>query len=182
MTIVETGFKDMLVLQPNVYNDSRGYFMESYNYQTLAKSGLNYSFVQDNQSFSEKGVLRGLHFQKNPYAQTKLVRVLSGRILDVVVDLRADQPTYRKSFGLELSDDNRKQLLVPKGFAHGFVVLSETAQVLYKCDEYYHKASEGGIRFDDPELSIDWFLKKEDLIISDKDLELPYLKNLNYTF
>lgn len=182
MTLVETGFKDMLVLQPNVYNDNRGYFMESYNFQALANAGLNYLFVQDNQSFSSIGVLRGLHFQKNPYAQTKLVRVLNGRILDVVVDLRADQPTYKKSFSIELTDKNRKQLLVPKGFAHGFVVLSESAQVLYKCDEYYNKASEGGIRFDDPELSIDWIWKKEELIISDKDLELPYLNNLNYAF
>lgn len=172
----------MLVLQPNVYNDNRGYFMESYNFKVLANARLNYLFVQDNQSFSLKGVLRGLHFQKNPYAQTKLVRVLNGRILDVVVDLRADQPTYKKSFSIELTDNNRKQLLVPKGFAHGFVVLSESAQVLYKCDEYYNKASEGGIRFDDTELSIDWILKKEELIISDKDLELPYLNNLNYAF
>lgn len=182
MNIVETGFKDLLVLQPTVYNDNRGCFMESYNYQTLAKVGIRYSFVQDNQSFSRRGVLRGLHFQKNPYAQAKLVRVLKGRILDVVVDLRVDQPTYKHFFNLELSDENRKQLMVPKGFAHGFVVLSETAQVLYKCDEYYNKSSESGIRFDDPELSIDWVVNKDELIISEKDLELPFLKNLNNAF
>lgn len=182
MTITETGFKNLLILQPNEFSDNRGYFMESYNAQTLSKLGIDISFVQDNQSFSKKGVLRGLHFQKNPYAQTKLVRALSGRILDVAVDLRLDQPTYKKWFSIVLSDENRKQLLIPKGFAHGFSVLSETASVLYKCDEYYNKQSEGGIRFDDPELGIDWLLNKNEIIISGKDLELPFLKNLNNTF
>lgn len=182
MKIVETAFRELFILEPTVFKDSRGFFMESYNQQTLEKSGINISFVQDNQSYSRKGVLRGLHFQKKPYAQTKLVRVLHGCIFDVVVDLRASEPTYKKSYGVEMSDENKRQLLVPKGFAHGFVVVSESANVLYKCDEYYNKASEGGIRFDDPDLVIDWSLPNSELIISDKDLELPYLKNLNYAF
>ena len=156
--------------------------MESYNRLTFEKNGINISFVQDNQSFSKHGVLRGLHFQKKPYAQTKLVRALTGRILDVVVDLRADQPTYRQTFSIELSEKNKKQLFVPHGFAHAFVVLSETANVLYKCDAYYNKESEAGIRFDDPELAINWNLPNANLLVSRKDVELPYLNQLNYAF
>lgn len=182
MTITQTGFKDLLVLSPSVYNDSRGFFMESYNFKTLQNAGLNYSFIQDNESFSKRGVLRGLHFQKKPHAQTKLVRVLKGKILDVVVDLRVKEPTYKKTFSIELTSENKNQLLVPKGFAHGFVVLSEDASVLYKCDDYYDKESEGGIRFDDPQLSIDWVLSRHELIVSDKDLVLPQLKDINYAF
>jgi dTDP-4-dehydrorhamnose 3,5-epimerase len=182
MEIISTGFSDLLILQPEVFSDHRGFFLESYNSSTLKKLGIELEFVQDNQSFSNKGVLRGLHFQANPHAQTKLVRTLAGNILDVVVDLRKDQPTYKKAYSIELSDDNKLQLLVPRGFAHAFVVLSETASVLYKCDAYYHKPSEGGIRFDDPDLAIDWRLPKDELIISAKDLELPYLKNLTYHF
>ena len=182
MIITETGFSDLLILEPTAYDDERGYFMESYNRLTLEKNGINITFVQDNQSFSKYGVLRGLHFQKKPYAQTKLVRALTGRILDVVVDLRDDQPTYKQAYSIELSEENKKQLLVPQGFAHAFVVLSETAYVLYKCDEYYSKVSEGGIRFDDPELNIDWNLPIADLIVSSKDLELPFLNQLNYGF
>lgn len=182
MKITQTGFKDLLILNPSVYTDNRGFFMESYNAKTLQSLGLNYSFLQDNESFSSKGVLRGLHFQKNPHAQTKLVRVLNGKILDVVVDLRVNEPTYKKTLSIELSSENKTQLLVPKGFAHGFVVISQTASVLYKCDDYYDKSSEGGIRFDDPEISIDWIYPKNELIVSDKDLVLPFLKDLNYTF
>ncbi len=182
MIVTETGFQDLHILEPSVYYDERGYFMESYNRLTLEKNTITISFVQDNQSFSKFGVLRGLHFQKNPNAQTKLVRALTGRILDVVVDLRADQPTFKKTFSIELSAENKKQLFVPRGFAHGFIVLSETAYVLYKCDEYYNKSSEGGIRYDDPELNIDWNLPPPDLIVSSKDLELPFLNQLNYTF
>jgi dTDP-4-dehydrorhamnose 3,5-epimerase len=182
MMVTETGFRDLLILEPTAYYDERGYFMESYNRLTLGKNGINISFVQDNQSFSKYGVLRGLHFQKKPFAQTKLVRALTGRILDVVVDLRVEQPTYKQTFTVELSEENKKQLFVPQGFAHAFVVLSETAYVLYKCDEYYSKVSEGGIRFDDPELNIDWNLPVADLIVSGKDLELPFLNQLNYEF
>lgn len=182
MIVTQTGFRDLLILEPTVYYDERGYFMESYNRLTLEKNGINIAFVQDNQSFSKYGVLRGLHFQKSPYAQTKLVRALTGRILDVVVDLRADQPTYKQTFSIELSEENKKQLFVPQGFAHAFVVLSEAAYVLYKCDEYYNKVSEGGIRFDDPELNINWNLPNADLLVSSKDVELPYLNQLNYAF
>jgi dTDP-4-dehydrorhamnose 3,5-epimerase len=182
MIITKTGFKDLLILEPVVHQDERGFFVESYNKATLHKNGIDIDFVQDNQSFSKRGVLRGLHFQKEPHAQTKLVRALSGTILDVVVDLRADQPTYKKHFSIELSEENRKQLLVPKGFAHAFVVLSDTASVLYKCDEYYTKNAEGGVRFDDPQLKIDWGMPKEKLVVSSKDLELPLMDNMDYSF
>jgi dTDP-4-dehydrorhamnose 3,5-epimerase len=182
MKITPTGFADLFILEPAVFTDQRGFFLESFNFQTMQKLGINHAFIQDNQSFSKKGVLRGLHFQKNPYAQTKLVRTLSGNILDVVVDLRSDQPTYKKAYSIELSEENKLQLLVPKGFAHAFVVLSDFASVLYKCDAYYNKSSEGGVRFDDPELNIDWRISPENLIVSDKDKELPHLSNLNYKF
>ncbi len=182
MKITQTGFQDLLLLEPSIFTDERGYFMESYNKQTLERFSVNLNFVQDNQSYSRKGVLRGLHFQKNPHGQTKLVRALVGTILDVVVDLRANQPTYKKIYTVELSGENQKQLLVPIGFAHAFIVLSDTASVLYKCDNYYNKSAEGGLHFNDPELNIDWRLPKDQLIISPKDLELPYLANLNYQF
>jgi dTDP-4-dehydrorhamnose 3,5-epimerase len=138
--------------------------------------------VQDNQSHSVHGVIRGLHFQNPPYAQSKLVRVLQGEILDVVVDLRKDQPTFGKSFAVLLSSENKKQLLIPKGFAHGFSVLSETADVMYKCDALYHKESEGGILFNDPTLAIDWMLPENQFNVSDKDLILPYLKDTQTGF
>jgi len=182
MEITPTGFTDLYILKPKVFNDSRGFFMESYNDLTLQKLGIHFNFCQDNQSFSKKGVLRGLHFQKDPHAQTKLIRTLEGNILDVVVDLRKDQPTFKKVFSIELSNNNNLQLLVPKGFAHAFVVLSETASVLYKCDAHYDKSSEGGIRFDDPELNIDWGIPNDQLILSEKDVKLPLLKNLDFLF
>jgi dTDP-4-dehydrorhamnose 3,5-epimerase len=182
MKVITTGFEGLHILEPQAFSDERGFFMEAYNKLTLENHGIHHTFIQDNESFSKKGVLRGLHFQKEPHAQTKLVRTLQGNILDAVVDLRKAQPTFGKSFSIELSGQNRKQLLVPKGFAHAFVVLSETASVLYKCDAYYNKASEGGIRFDDSELNIDWVLPKDKLIVSAKDMQLPYLKNLAYHF
>jgi dTDP-4-dehydrorhamnose 3,5-epimerase len=182
MKITQTGFQDLLLFEPPVFTDERGYFMESYNKQTLEKLGVNLNFVQDNQSYSRKGVLRGLHFQKKPNGQTKLVRALAGTILDVVVDLRTNQPTYKKVYTVELSGENQKQLLVPIGFAHAFIVLSENASVLYKCDNYYNKSAEGGLHFNDPELNIDWKLPKDQMIISSKDLALPFLTNLNYQF
>lgn len=182
MKITPTGFAGLYIIEPDVFSDQRGFFMESYNTLTFHKLGIDHTFVQDNQSLSNKGVLRGLHFQKEPHAQTKLVRALDGLILDVVVDLRKNEPTYKKTFSIELSGENRKQLLVPKGFAHAFSVLSETASVLYKCDATYNKSSEGGIRFDDPELNIDWGLPADQLVLSPKDESLPLLKDLNYFF
>lgn len=175
MNVIETGYKGLLILEPRVFGDSRGYFMESYNKKTLLAAGIDIEFVQDNQSSSRKGVLRGLHFQNSPFPQVKLIRVLNGLILDVVVDIRREEPTYGKHFSIELSSEKKNQLLVPKGFAHGFVVLSEMAEVLYKCDQYYHPEAEGGIAYNDPSLKIDWRLSSEELILSDKDKIHPNL-------
>ena len=153
--------------------------MESFN-QAVFKEGLNrdINFVQDNESYSSKGVLRGLHYQKGDYAQAKLVRVIKGKILDVVVDLRADSPTFSKHMSIELSEDNKTQLFIPRGFAHGFLVLSDTAIFSYKCDNFYNKASEGGIIYNDKDLNIDWKLDEKEFIVSEKDLELPTLKEV----
>ena len=178
----ETFIKDLVVLTPEVFEDARGYFFEGYNKNKLSALGIDIEFVQDNQSFSQRGTLRGLHYQNPPYAQTKLVRVLQGEIMDVAVDLRKDSPTYGQHFTIRLSSENKKQLLVPQGFAHGFSVLSETAVVLYKCDQFYNKASEGGIRFDDPTLAIDWGMDFKDAIVSDKDGVLPSFEACNSQF
>jgi dTDP-4-dehydrorhamnose 3,5-epimerase len=167
----------LIVCEPTVFGDSRGYFYEAYNQTLFQKNGIEYEFVQDNQSRSSQGVIRGLHYQLNPFAQVKLVRVLEGVILDVAVDIRKGSPTYGKHFSIELSAENKKQLLIPAGFAHGFSVLSESASVLYKCDQFYNKQSEGGIRFDDPELNIDWKVDLKQAVVSPKDIELPYLKD-----
>ena len=172
MKVVETGFEGLFVLEPRVFADERGYFFESFNSQTFKNNGLDFEWVQDNQSQSKYGVVRGLHFQKPPYAQTKLIRVLKGEILDVVVDLRHDKPTYGKSFSIVLSSQNHLQLLIPKGFAHGFSVLSEEADVMYKCDALYNKESESGILFNDPKLGIDWQVEQDKMVVSDKDLVL----------
>ena len=172
MKVVETGFEGLFVLEPRVFADERGYFFESFNSQTFKNNGLDFEWVQDNQSQSKYGVVRGLHFQKPPYAQTKLIRVLKGEILDVVVDLRHDMPTYGKSFSIVLSSQNHLQLLIPKGFAHGFSVLSEEADVMYKCDALYNKESESGILFNDPKLGIDWQVEQDKMVVSDKDLVL----------
>lgn len=182
MRLESTPIKDLLIINPVVFEDERGYFMESYNENKLKDLGVEIDFIQDNQSYSKKGTLRGLHYQNAPYAQTKLIRVLEGAIIDVAVDLRSDSATYGKSFTIELSAANKRQLLVPQGFAHGFSVISETALVFYKCDNYYHKASEGGIHFDDPELNIDWGVNLNDAIVSEKDLILPNFKNCNSQF
>lgn len=182
MNLDNTFIKDLVVLTPIVFEDERGYFMETYNSNKLSDLGINISFVQDNQSFSQKGTLRGLHYQNSPYAQTKLVRVLEGEIIDVAVDLRKDSETYGKHFVIKLTADNKKQLLIPQGFAHGFSVLSETAVVMYKCDQYYNKESEGGIRFDDPTLNIDWGIDLKEAIVSQKDLILPEFNNCNSQF
>ena len=182
MPLITTEIPGLLIFEPKVFADSRGYFFESYNEKIFEEQGINIRFVQDNQSSSSYGVIRGLHYQLNPYAQTKLIRVLSGRILDVAVDMRKGSPTFGKHFDLELSAENKKQLLVPKGFAHGFSVLSDTAEVLYKCDEFYNKNSEGGIRFDDPALNINWQIPADKAIISDKDKILPVLADCKTNF
>ena len=182
MKIELTFIKDLVVLTPTVFEDERGYFFESYNKSKFASLGIHIDFVQDNQSFSKRGTLRGLHYQNPPYSQTKLLRVLEGEIMDVAVDLRKDSPTYGKYFGVLLSAENKKQLLVPQGFAHGFSVLSETAVVSYKCDQYYNKPSEGGIRFDDATLNIDWGMDLKEAIVSEKDMILPNFENCNSQF
>lgn len=174
MRIEKTPLADCYIIHDTVHGDHRGYFFESFNQKTfLAQTGMSIDFVQDNQSKSQKGVLRGLHFQEGEHVQAKLVRVLQGRVLDVVVDLRKASPSFGKSFAIELTEDNHQQLFVPRGFAHGFVVLSETAVFFYKCDNYYNKASERGIIYSDSDLAIDWQLSDTDLILSEKDRELP---------
>jgi dTDP-4-dehydrorhamnose 3,5-epimerase len=182
MPIIKTEFPDLLIFQPAVFEDARGYFFESYNEKAFAAEGIHIKFVQDNQARSTYGVIRGLHFQLAPYAQTKLIRVLSGSILDVAVDIRTGSPTYGKAYTLELSADNKKQLLVPKGFAHGYSVLSETAEVMYKCDEFYNKQSEGGLLFNDPSLAIDWGIPAAKSIVADKDLVHPVMENCTGNF
>lgn len=182
MNIEKTFIKGLVVLTPAVFEDERGYFFEGYNKSRLEDLGVQIDFVQDNQSFSKKGTLRGLHYQNPPFAQTKLVRVLEGEIMDVAVDLRNDSPTFGKHFEILLSSENKKQLLVPQGFAHGFSVLSETAVVLYKCDQYYNKASEGGIQYDDATLNINWGMDLKEAIVSEKDVLLPNFENCNSQF
>jgi dTDP-4-dehydrorhamnose 3,5-epimerase len=182
MNLKQIFIKDLVVLSPTVFEDERGYFFEAYNKSKLTDLGIHIDFVQDNQSFSKKGTLRGLHYQNPSYAQTKLVRVLQGEILDVALDIRKESPTFGQHFSIMLSSENKKQLLIPHGFAHGFSVLSETAVVLYKCDQYYNKSSEGGIRYDDPTLNIDWGMDLQDAIVSDKDLILPDFANCNSQF
>ncbi len=173
MTITKTSFEGLLIVEPKIFDDNRGHFYESYNKKTFHDSGIDIEFVQDNQSSSVRGVLRGLHFQRPPFAQVKLVRVLSGVIQDVVVDLRKNQSTFGKYYSLELSNQNRKQLLVPTGFAHGFLVLSEHADVLYKCDSFYRPEAEGGVRYNDARLAIEWQMGNMKRIVADKDLRLP---------
>lgn len=177
MKATETYLKDCFILEPSIFNDDRGYFFESFNKKKFEEiTGQSGEFVQDNQSSSTYGVIRGLHFQKGDSAQAKLVRVLEGSVLDVAVDIRPGSPTYGKWISVELSSENKKQLYVPRGFAHGFSVLSPIAVFVYKCDNYYEKAAEGGIRFDDPFLNIDWKIPKDKGILSDKDLELGFFK------
>jgi dTDP-4-dehydrorhamnose 3,5-epimerase len=173
MPFIKTDFAGLFLFEPIVFEDDRGFFFESYNESVFRKNGISASFVQDNQSFSHYGVVRGLHYQLEPYAQSKLVRVLQGAILDVAVDLRKGSPTFGKFLSVELSASNKKQLFIPKGFAHGFSVLSETAEVLYKCDNGYNKESEGGVIYNDPFLKIDWRIPAGKTIVSSKDLALP---------
>jgi dTDP-4-dehydrorhamnose 3,5-epimerase len=178
MKIRKTGIEGLLILEPRVYEDQRGYFFESYHKSRFEEAGISVDFIQDNQSRSGYGVIRGLHFQRDPYAQAKLLRVLEGSIYDVAVDIRQDSPTFGRWLGLELSAGNYLQVMIPAGFAHGFSVLSAHATILYKCDSYYHPGSESGIRFDDPDLQIDWKIDPGQAIVSEKDRQLPFLKDL----
>ena len=179
MKIISTPLADCFIIEDTLFLDSRGYFFESFNAKIFNDlSGLHINFIQDNQSASTFGVLRGLHFQKGEFAQAKLVRVLKGAVLDVAVDIRKNSPTFGKSFSLELTEDNHKQLFIPRGFAHGFAVLSETATFFYKCDHYYNKQSECGIAYNDASINIDWKLKDEEIILSDKDKNNPLLKEI----
>jgi dTDP-4-dehydrorhamnose 3,5-epimerase len=173
MPLITTDFPGLLVFEPKVFEDSRGYFFESYNEKNYSATGIDIRFVQDNESSSSYGVIRGLHYQLNPYAQTKLIRVLEGKILDVVVDIRKRSPSFGKSFSIELTAENKKQLFIPRGFAHGFSVLSDRAVVFYKCDQFYNKESEAGIRIDDQQLNIDWKVPLDKAVISEKDQLLP---------
>ena len=182
MHIENTPLEGCFIIHNTYFSDTRGYFFESFNKETLLKNtGINVAFVQDNQSHSIKGVLRGLHFQNGEYAQAKLVRVLSGTVLDIAIDLRKKSKTFGQYVAVELSGESRTQFFVPRGFAHGFIVLSEEATFFYKCDNYYNKESEGGIAFNDPDLNIDWKLPNDRLLISDKDKQLPFLRDITNT-
>ena len=174
MKAIETKLKGCFVLEPIIHEDERGYFFESFNHRDFCKAiGQDINFVQDNISFSKKGVLRGLHFQKGKHVQAKLVSVLEGEIQDVVVDLRKDSPTFGQYASIELSSVNKKQLFVPRGFAHGFLTLSKSAKVFYKCDNYYNKESEGGIIYNDPVFNVDWNIDSESILLSERDKMLP---------
>ena len=182
MPFHKTDFPDLLIFEPKVFADSRGYFFESYSENTCKAEGVDIKFVQDNQASSQYGVIRGLHYQLAPYAQAKFIRVLSGKILDVVVDLRKGSPSFGKVFSLELSAENNLQLLVPKGFAHGYSVLSATAEVFYKCDEFYNKEHEAGLLYNDYSLNIDWQIPSGKEIISEKDVVQPPFENCKNNF
>jgi dTDP-4-dehydrorhamnose 3,5-epimerase len=182
MELIKTGFTDLVLIKPDVFNDPRGYFFESYNQNALKKAGINITFIQDNQSLSSYGTIRGLHFQLVPFAQSKLIRVLHGRILDVVVDLRKDSSTFGQWYSAELSSENFLQLFIPQGFAHGFSVLSENALVFYKTDAFYNKEAERGIRYNDPQLKIDWKIPSANMLVSDKDKVLPYMHESEINF
>lgn len=182
MPFTETAFNGLYIFEPAVFKDSRGYFFESFNTRVFQKQGITDHFVQDNQSFSAYGTIRGLHYQLHPHAQSKLVRVLAGEILDVVVDIRKGSSTYGETFSIQLSAENKKQLYIPKGFAHGFSVLSTTAEVMYKCDNFYNKESEGGIIYNDASLAIDWKILAGSDIVSDKDKQLPLFQDCRNNF
>ncbi|MBS1600673.1 MAG: dTDP-4-dehydrorhamnose 3,5-epimerase [Bacteroidetes bacterium] len=173
MAFLKTDFSGVYLFEPLVFQDERGFFFESYNESVFQKNNITSVFIQDNQSYSRYGVIRGLHYQLEPYSQAKLIRVLQGMILDVIVDIRKGSPNYGKSLSIELSAANKKQLFIPRGFAHGFSVLSETAEILYKCDNVYNKESEGGILYNDAALKIDWKIPGDRVVISSKDLALP---------
>jgi len=179
MTIEHTPLEGCIIIKPNIFTDERGFFIETFNQKKFNDlTNTNSIFVQDNQSYSKHGVMRGLHFQKGGSAQAKLVRVLKGEVLDVAVDLRSGSKTYGQHFSIRLSDSNNLQLLVPRGFAHGFVVLSDGAAFQYKCDNYYDKSAEGGVHYADPTLAIDWILSNDQLIVAAKDIELPAFEDI----
>ena len=184
MQIEKTNIPGLTLINPRVFEDNREYFFESYNERKLLEQDLKYPFVQDNESLSTYGTIRGLHYQLAPHAQAKLVRVITGRIFDVAVDIREGSPTFGQWHGAELSENNKKQLLIPRGFAHGFSVLSETAIVFYKCDDFYNPDSERGIYYRDESLNIDWKIEPENAIVSEKDQKLPNLADaeMNFSF
>ena len=182
MTVTDTFIKDLKIIEPKVFGDQRGYFFETWNKSVFEAAGINFVPVQQNESSSTYGVVRGLHFQLNPYSQAKLVRCVVGKVLDVAVDVRKGSPTFGKHFSVELSEENKRQFLIPRGFAHGFSVLSDYAVFSYLCDNVYNKESEGGIIFNDPELAIDWKIQQDKMILSDKDTRHPTLKNAILNF
>jgi len=177
MQLLPTDFEGLFVLEPKVFRDPRGYFLELYNHRTMVELGLNYTFVQDNESLSSYGTLRGLHFQKGEFAQAKLVRAIEGEVLDVAVDLRPGSKTYGKHFSAILSGENKRMMIIPRGFAHGFAVLSSTALFAYKCDNFYSATHECGLHYADPELGIDWRLPSDKILLSEKDQRNPRLKD-----
>lgn len=182
MNIIETSISGAVIIEPRVFADARGYFFESYAQRDFDKQVCPVRFVQDNESRSTRGVMRGLHFQKPPYAQSKLVRVVQGRVLDVAVDIRKGSPTFGRHVAVELSEENKRQFFIPRGFAHGFAVLSDVAVFQYKCDNYYHPEAEGGLSILDVSLGIDWRIAPADAILSEKDLKHPLLADLDSPF
>lgn len=183
MEVIKTNIEGVFIIEPKVFGDSRGYFFESFNAREFKeKTGLEINFVQDNESRSHYGVLRGLHFQRPPYAQSKLVRCVQGAVLDVAVDIRSSRPTYGQHIAVELTEDNHRQFFIPKGFAHGFAVLSETAVFQYKCDEFYHPEADGGISILDDSLGIDWKIPTDKVLLSDKDTKHPLFKDFETPF
>ena len=180
MKVITTEIPEVLIFEPDVFGDHRGYFFESFRQDIFEKYVGDVQFVQDNQSKSGFGVLRGLHFQKPPFTQAKLVQCLQGEVLDIAVDIRIGSPTYRKHVPVRLSEANHRQLYIPRGFAHGFVVLSKTAVFSYKCDNYYNPAADGGLAWNDPEINIDWILLPEEIKLSEKDQKQPLLKQIPY--
>lgn len=179
MNVIKTDIEGVVVIEPKVFGDERGYFFESFNAERFfAETGIDVAFVQDNESRSKRGVLRGLHFQREPYAQAKLVRVVQGRVIDVAVDIRPGSPTFGKYVATELSGENHRQMFIPKGFAHGYVVLEDDTVFQYKCDEYYHPESEAGIAWNDPQIGIEWPLSEDEIILSDKDRNRQILNKI----
>lgn len=182
MNVIKTGIEGVYIIEPRIFKDARGYFFESYSKEVFDREVAPVDFVQDNESCSIRGVMRGLHFQLPPYSQAKLVRCVRGEVLDVAVDLRKDSPTYGKHVSCRLSESNHRQFFIPRGFAHGFAVLSDTAVFQYKCDNYYHPEADGGISILDPSLGIDWVIKPEEAILSDKDRVHPMLNDFTSPF
>jgi dTDP-4-dehydrorhamnose 3,5-epimerase len=182
MKIIETGFKGLIVIKPNVYRDQRGYFFESFNQVEIDIAGITFTPVQDNESKSAKGVIRGMHYQLLPHGQAKLIRVVEGKIFDVALDLRKKSRTFGKWFGIDIDSESKDMILIPKGFAHGFSVLSETAVIQYKCDNVYNPESERGVFLNDPQLDINWKTGSAPQIISDKDLKQPLFRDAEYNF